>query len=146
MHHTRIKRQINWMEKVIVMLMNVIMQRPSVQMIQNQKISWKMKKKIRWKENNGGKSVNSYWHREYVCKLDCYMEFYKKKNIENFLFINLAPMPIWSTSHYVHLFICLWHRGRFWSNDNLFILASDDTIFVSSSYSIIDAKKKKKTL
>ena len=44
-HHTRMKKNINWMDKVIAMLMNANLQRLSVQMIQNQKASWKEEKK-----------------------------------------------------------------------------------------------------
>ena len=38
------KQEINWMDKVIAMLMNANLQRLSVQMIQNQKALWKKKK------------------------------------------------------------------------------------------------------
>ena len=38
-HHTRMKQKINWMDKVITMLMNASLQRLFVQMIQNQKAS-----------------------------------------------------------------------------------------------------------
>ena len=39
-YHTKMKRKINWIDKVIAMLMNANLQRLSVQMIQNQKASW----------------------------------------------------------------------------------------------------------
>ena len=38
------KKKINWMDKVIAMLMNANLQRLFVQMIQNQKALWKKKK------------------------------------------------------------------------------------------------------
>ena len=43
-HHTRMKKKINWMDKVVGMLMNANLQELSVQMIQNQKASWKKRK------------------------------------------------------------------------------------------------------
>ena len=46
-HQTRMKQKINWMDKGIAVLMNANLQRPSVQMIQNQKASWKKKKTLK---------------------------------------------------------------------------------------------------
>ena len=39
-HQTRIQQNINWIDKVIAMLVNANLQRLSVQIIQNQKASW----------------------------------------------------------------------------------------------------------
>ena len=44
-HHPRMKQNINWMDKVIAMLMNANLQRLSVQMIQNPKASWEKRRK-----------------------------------------------------------------------------------------------------